>query len=323
VVGAVRALFHDDAMTPVLAKLRDYCFQQGGLVSNANPRDQQVFEGCLTHDLVFFKGDQGRPIVDDLPIDPKAYNALPQMKASFVDLFKVTKRNVLGGMVGESRLTQRGAFKAGVSPLGGPRRGAWVLGRVVQVGRGLMLSDPYLTLDEGMAAEVTARFEEEYEETRAKHEGLTRTSLLKVAGYHVYEEAASRVLEAHWAKMLPEGMRLEPLLIEFKVRHRRQLPDLRALGRVRVVDETAEGKATLVMMDTLRGHGGTLPRSLREAMISVEGDTVTVIGYVLPALEDVLGRVREALPKKVHERIQPLTRAGRYRALRHTWTESR
>ncbi|PIV98987.1 MAG: hypothetical protein COW42_12550, partial [Deltaproteobacteria bacterium CG17_big_fil_post_rev_8_21_14_2_50_63_7] len=126
----------------------------------------------LTHDLTFFEGDKGRPIVDDLPIDPKIYDALPQMKGSHLDLFRVKRRSAFGGLTLVSLLTGEEA-KAGTRLFKGPRVDERVLGRLVKIGRGLFLDDPHLSVSPPVAEAVVTAVLAEHAALSERRSGLS------------------------------------------------------------------------------------------------------------------------------------------------------
>lgn len=314
VVGSVQVLFTDDTMTQVLGRLQDYCFQQGAM-TNANPRDRAFFMSCLAHDLVFFEGDQGRPIVDDMPLDEKIYDALPHMRASHYDLYRIERRSLLGRVEASSLLRDaRVEYQAG--PFGGARVGDWVLGRVVSLGRTRQMMDPWLKLSESHANAVKKVFEEELEACRERHAGLRAESLLKVAGYHLYEEVVARMLWDELEAQLPAGTALRPKMMTFTLAKRRDAPDLSKLSRARVAEEDEAGRASLVLVDLAPSSG--IHRSVREAMVTIEGQEVIVVAFLAQGITELVGGLAESLPAGTARRDEALSPLEVYRSLRHT-----
>ena len=307
VVGSVQHLFTDATQAQVLTGLQDYCFQQGE-VSNTNGRDRAWFIDILTHDLAFFEGDRERRIIEDMPLDPKVYDALPQMEASIIDLYRVDARGILGGLKVTSLLRGGVKLSGGGGLLKAPSKGSFVLGRFVQIGRGLMLDEPFLVIEDDLAATLV-----EYEATRQLHPTLTRDSLLKVAGYHLYEEAVSRLVAQQIE--LPEGHHLDPLVIEWVVQQPRHLPDLSVIEGAKRVEADEAGRETMVTV-ALSPHG-LVHRTLREAVISIDDRTLSLIAFIDRDREALIERLRSTLPKAVRERREPLSPRAIYRSLRH------
>lgn len=313
VVGAVQAMFTDAALGETLVGLQDYCFQQGG-VSNANPRDRAFFFDVLTHDLVFFRGDKGRPLIEDLPLDPKIYDALPHMRASFFDLYRVESRGIAGGAQVMSLL--RGVrLKVGVRPLRGPRKGEVFLGRSVQIGRSAFIDDPILSVRDEWVEAIQGRFEEELEVTAVKHPQLTPHSLLKVAGYHLYEQIAALALIDELEGLIGNTLGLRPMIVRYRPRRSRELPDLGKLDGARIAERDVAGRPSTVLVDL--APEAVVHRSVREAMISVEEREVIVVAFIEQGAEALCARVEALMPRGVEARRERMTLDGVYRALRH------
>lgn len=314
VVGTVRALYSDDALSPVLAGFQDYCFQQGA-ASNANPRDRAFFYDILTHDLTFFEGDQGRPIVEDLPIDPKIYDALPQMKGSYLDLYRVTHRSMLGGLMMSSLLTGE-EVKAGTRMFKGPQVDDHVLGRLVKIGRGLFLDEPHLTVSEAVARGARAAALEEHKVIGARRPGLSLRGLLKVGGYHLYEETVGRSLIEELEQQLPSDLPFEPQVVRHRLRKARDLPALEALAGAKVVDTSPGGKPSIIMYDAFPDL--PLPATLKEVMVSIEDREVLTVSFLGAAGAEKVRSISDAMPATAIADIELLSVLSVYRSLRHT-----
>ena len=314
VVGTVRALFSDRALSSVLEGFQDYCFQQGE-TSNANPRDRAFFYDVLTHDLTFFEGDKGRPIVDDLPIDPKIYDALPQMKGSHLDLFRVKRRSAFGGLTLVSLLTGEEA-KAGTRLFKGPRVDERVLGRLVKIGRGLFLDDPHLSVSPPVAEAVVTAVLAEHAALSERRSGLSLKGLLKVGGYHLYEETVGRVLVEQLTKQLPSDLPFEPQVIRHRLRTGRDVPALESLAGAKVVDTGPGGKPAIIVIDAFPNTN--LPPTLKEVMISIEEREVMTISFLGGAAAEQLRSICEAMPVSALEDRESLSVLSVYRSLRHT-----
>ncbi len=310
-VGVVRLLFLEPAYAGVLESLQDYCFQQGA-VNNANARDRAMFFSVLAHDLLFFRGDRGRLLLDDLPIDAKSYQALPHMEASTMSLWRVVERRWWGGIVLEDVL-RGGRFRAQTRLLRAPAVGEVLVGRLLSVGVGLRLVEPWLAVAPAQVGALEAAVTREYAVAQRQHQGLTWASFLKVAGYHLYEYAAGLNLIDAMAQVLPGGVRFCPRLVTFKLRHAKEAPDLSALADATVVERDGAGRAVLVQFALAEG----CPPTVGEAIVSVEGKRLELLSFIDKGVAEVSAALAAQMPPTVlraEEKLEPL---AIYRALRH------
>ena len=314
VVGAVRALFTDPALGEVVLGFQDYAFQQGGS-SNANPRDRAFFFDILVHDMVFFKGDKGHPVLEDMPIEAKVYDALPHMEASYFDLYRVTSRGMLGGVELESVLTGT-KLKAGVRVFKGPKQGECILGRVVRIGRGLFLDEPYLKIAETDLGAIKGRFNEELRVTGKRVKGLNAKGLLKVAAYHLYEECVGLEMARELRARLEGLARFAPTIARWRVRKRRQLPDLGRLEGAQVAEEDEESGASIVTIDL--APGADIHLNLRQAMVMLEERELICLTYLESGRAALWREIEALLPSSAIFEHEALTSTLLYRSLRHT-----
>jgi hypothetical protein len=310
-LGTLTSIFVDPALAEVIARLRDYCFQQGEL-NNANARDRLFFEDTLAHDLVFFRGDQDRPLIDDIPIDRKVYKGLEHLHASHLDLFELVEKSWTGRVLLRSPLSERELSLRQVT-FRHPGEGHFIA-RARCYGRQYKLLGPRLPVAADLAAEIAEEFERELGAHRSRFSRLNRVSLLKVAGYHLYESAAGRLLRRHLGERLPKGLVMRPLIERYKLSSRADFPAFEGLPEVSVEERTPSGRPTLLLAKL--GHWPGTPSSLEELMVVVDGREVLVLGF-LDEDEQLRRSIAALMPKGSTCERGPLSAQAFYRALRH------
>jgi hypothetical protein len=323
-VGTIQALFQNTAsLSPTLARLLDYCFQQGGHENNANLRDRAFFSSCLAHDLICFCGDRDQPLLSNLPLNPSLYTALPQLEASHLDLYRVTSRSWLGRATFASLLRLDPAsqtLSGGVRPIVGPKRGALVLGRLCPISRSLLLDAPLLPLPEPIAAATQAHLALQYAAHQALHPTLSLSSFLKVAGYHLYEHAAALLLLRDLSDLLsPLSLSLRPRLIEWSTRgHQRSFRDapLCDLPHARLLDASPDGSSRMLSLPLSRSP--RIHTTLRDALLSQDPSSLSLIAFIDPGQDPLVASIQALLPPSCSPTITDLDPNATYRALRHT-----
>lgn len=319
-VGTLQNLFNNAAsLSAMRVNLLDFCFQQGGYESNANARDRAFFNDCLAHDLLFFRGDQGKTLLSGLPVDGKLYSALPQMEVSFIDIHYIEERGWLGGIKARSLLRDGEVIEdGGVRMFKGPKRGEYILGRLVRIGRGKLLDAPLLRLTEAQAKAAQAHFQVELAAHQTKYPGLSAEALLKVAGYHLYEYAASMLLREELGAMLPNPIALRPRMIEWTIRsHQRAAVEANfgALKGAKTLESSEDG--AYLMLSLPLAKDTMIHASLRDALLTLDLQTLNLIAFIDPGQDDLISQIQTRLPPSLTPTITDLDPNAVYRSLRH------
>jgi len=131
---------------------------------------------------------------------------------------------------------------------------------------------------------------------------------------------AAHALAAELEDALPDSVELEPVIARYRVRKARQMPDFEAFfesrGRARAAAPDASGSSSTFLVDLAPDAG--VHRTVREAMVDIEGREVVVVAFIEPGANELIEEIGKELPDTAASRVEPLTRAGFYRSLRHT-----
>lgn len=278
-VGVIRTLFMSPPLTDVIAKLRQYCFQQG-VQTNANRMDLEFFYNILSHDMPFFLGHKQVEILQAFPEEAKLSSCLNLVKASHFDFYRVIKRWPFGFARLES-LTS-GKLVTTFSAFDDPTEcGDCIFGRVLPVGFlpgpfAHSLIEPWDTVDADIFDDVMAIFDKQYSSFCTRFPECTKAAFLKIAAYHVYEMIQGHELVPILNKKLAnieDQIYARTLTLHFK--NQEDLPKLTDIeGATYVLDCDGENIESLATASI--SSADHIPKTLREAIISIEGKNLEI-----------------------------------------------
>lgn len=314
-VGTFRSLYDSPSMQKTYAQLRDYCFCQGA-VNNANAMDMEFFYAILASDLSFFKGHLGVEIQQAFPLEHKDYPGIGLLRATHFDFFEVKSTPILG-FARLNSLTADLSFVAFTSLEMTPKRGDVIFGRRVPIGflprsMAWQIVEPFDTIEAQHQTAVLSAFQSQYDAFCQKFPGTSKAAFLKIAAYHIYENIESHELcDLLNATLTAFGERLYPRT--FKIRFEDSDFDITSIPRAKRITEDGL-LVTVPVFDNEVVH-----ETLREAIVSKDGQTVEITAFLKHAVDRWLHEVIEPMigSRKVVRQTIELSDNATYRSLRH------
>lgn len=317
-MGSVRALAIQPEYEEMVGMLRNYCFQQGEENSNASSDDREMFEDILANDFLFFVGDQDRELVQDFPLDPKAYDTFPHMKSSHFDFYRVERRGWFGAARLHS-LTKDVTFNVKVPMINGPVAGEVIFGRVMSIGFSLRLTQCWIVVPSDIIDNVLRKFDEEFEAMKKKFSQLTKPAFLKIAAYHVYEYISGCMMIQRFEKGMPNGIDFSPTITDYVFRSPSAIPVLDKIPDARSLEDDEPNSqhniVTLCISDKK-----SIDKTLREAIISREGKKLEIISFIEPKDFDFREKIEKMFGCPMSQVIRNQRKLDvneTYRSLRH------
>lgn len=320
--SVVQSFMMSPQMSSVYANFRDYAWQQGAY-TNANRIDQEFFRHILVHDFPFFLGHKKREICADFKIDEKKYPGLPLLRPSYFDLYRVLRTGL--GFTELEALLHPGRYQTFFSPFDAPKTNDVVFARLLPVGfipRTLAYTvvEPWDAIDEPYVEPILSQIRQQFDAFREKFPQTTERAFMKIAGYHVYELIQSFPLRDKLNKKLSkfndEAIGVTVTLAFKKSSHVPAPADCPHAAPVLDNGVPLPDLATAPLRDD-----GSLPETLREAIISREKNTLEITTFMRDAGQSYLSELIAALPKlAVFTQTEKILDANEfYRALRHVY----
>ncbi len=298
VVATLEQLCWQDAVAATIETLRAFCFQG---YENTSHSDRQFYEHILTHDLLFFLGNQGHEIIDDLPIDPKLYDAISHMRSSHYDFYAVDPPNFWGRATLTSLTDTFEPRRINVKRSLLQRKPTIIYARLLRLNFAFTIVGPSLILKTEDTDHTLSTFEATYL-SQQKHYGrqFSKQAFLKMNAYQLYESIRQERLIAEIKRDLDPDPGFDPVLLHYPCK---------------ILDEVND-KPILTLEVAPETHYEPL---LTTHFAYRKKETITVISYIRKDREIFLNKLIKHFADIIvgEPQVIAITNDEVYRSLRH------